>query len=306
MAIHLVAGMARGGTNLIWTALASAENFYITRQEVNELLSTKNLSLYQKLLLESTCLPSWYFKSLSQVSALHSIRTQSLESTIIDSIQRELDLWLSLNYSEPPPLKMVDVLSPTSTTVVGLKMVSSWPGSLVYGLLQRNNPLKYIHFLSKLLSVQHISIVVRHPLAQAEAWMRRGASESLSFQYYNQYIDYFMSLPATMPHIRFSFVTLDRFLANPINSAYCLSKNICSTANSITAIRVAKQPTINNKYVNTTDKVSQLFDESNLQNGIQRDIEQQHIDRFQGNRCSSLALESKEKYELFSMHQYSI
>ena len=299
MAIHLVAGMARGGTNLIWTSLASADNFYITRQEVNELLSTKNLSLYQKLYLESICLPRWYLHKFSKSSFLNINSAKNLNSAIIQVIQKELDSWLKLNYTNPPFLSIADIISQSDSTYVGLKMVSSWPGSLTYGLLQRNNPLKYIVFLSELLKVQHISVVVRHPFAQVEAWMRRGASEKLSFQYYNRYINYFMSLPYNMPHTKFSFIALERFLDDPIHAASTLSKNINPSSKPLSSIRVAKRPTINHGYINVTDKISQLYDESSIQCGIQRDIEEQHIARFQGNKNSFDALECIDKYNHF-------
>ncbi|MDB4683214.1 hypothetical protein OAF05_01010 [bacterium] len=293
-AFNLVAGMSRGGTNLVWTALASTEYDFITKHEVNQLLSLNSLRFNRKLLLEAYSVFDWYI-SKETIKCKSLIKNPPFtRNFLIDEVFKSTIDWIKLGQPAPNKLgvlyKKDDILKAKS---INLKMVSSWYHNMFYGLLQRNNPLKYFSLLDNLLCFSNIVLVVRHPFAQAEAWMRRGCSQEMALRMYIFYASYYLSLKNNDTNGRFHIFPLSPFLLEP-------NKYIQKIHNTpqLTQLRIAKKASLTDKsYKNTLDKKSSLVPLIDIQNSININIDDLHINQYRGPLDSPYAIRAISIYQ---------
>lgn len=292
---NIVAGMSRGGTNLVWTSLASPRYHFITKLEINQLLSAKQIGILSKYRLELFTLINWYCQKLGNIPAIKSNNLAIKKDYLKIIIDKSLCKWISLG-------QQIDIGSENSYTIkdassaqtVNLKMVSSWYHSPIYGLLQRNNPLKYLELLNSLLDPNKIVFVLRHPFAQAEAWMRRGCSEEMALRMYLFYANYYLKQKKHDVNNKIILCPLQSFLNDP-------SELICKVHNldTLHAFRVAKQSSINNsQYRNTSNKISKLIPLQNFHEMVNPNIDDLHIKNFRGSKNSSQSLKALALYKL--------
>ena len=290
---RLVVGMSRGGTNIVWTSLASTEYSFLTNREINQLFSADSMGLRRKLRLETYSLGYWalsrdpflrntfFPRRFIPPEFFHTLVNKSVIDWI--NIKQPSSATLGESYS------LDDLACPHS---INLKLVSSWYHNPLYGLLSRNNPLKYISCIFSAFNISKLICVVRHPFAQAEAWMRRGCSETMAFKMYNFYVNYYNHLVKIDPFCNTIIVPFAEFVGDPALYVKCLLE-----ADHIESIRIAKKPTLTNaNFVNVSDKQSQLVPLSNLASFFNRDIDKVHIDSFKGSKNSALALKSLNLY----------
>jgi hypothetical protein len=294
---HLVLGLSRGGTNLIWTALASFNSSIITRQEINEMCSTLHLTLYQKFLLESYCLKSYYLNEAPQQSKAKKF----LKILINEIVDKEINAWLRLGQPYTPRSNLVPNSSSPEQLYdqIGLKMVSSWSPNPAFHLAQRNNPLKYLPLFIDTFNIKSVVIIIRNPLAQAEAWMRRGCTSEKAFYFYNKYIKFYIKLPGIYPECKFYYLRLEDFVRDPFHFTEILGEKFSLTPNKLETLRVAKLPSLTQNFSNHTDKISSLFTRDTVHQVIDPTIEDLHVNRFKGNKLSNSAINATTLYNSY-------
>lgn len=289
---HLIIGLSRGGTNLIWTALASFKQSAIPRQEVNQICSSINLAFTQKARLELGSLYNYYTRSEKAVDSSFNRRL------LLPIINTEVNYWQQLKqpccYGFAKDIQALE--SSGLDTNIGLKLVSSWSPGLPYYLLQRHNPLKYVPGLIDACGINHIIVVIRSPLAQAEAWMRRGCSDKKAFWFYKNYLKYFRILPKRHPDCSFHYVKLESFLADPFRITEGIGSRLGLSPKHLDYLRVAKKPSLTNDYANISDKVSSLYTRQEIGSVIDGRIEKIHIERFSGDSTTRDAVASNLLY----------
>ena len=254
--------------------------------------STLNLDLLNKIKLEFYALSKFYFgvpqKPISDQLAL----------ALRDIAHDELLAWIRL--CQPDPADPSTYINPSSCFnepySVGLKMVSSWAPNKMYGYLQRNNPLKYLSMTINIFNIQNVVVVVRSPKAQIEAWMRRKCTFSKATYFYNNYLKKYKLLPQLFPQCNFHYIKFSDFVAEPFKVTDQLGASIGIKTHSLTHLRVAKKPSLNQSYQNHSNKISRLYTPENIFSSIDPLIEEKHISNYSGPADSSALRDSNFKY----------
>lgn len=272
----LVSGLSRGGTNLIWTSLASRVNYFIPKLEVNQLFSTSQIGLKKKLLLESLALSEWYLSKPLNVEA-QNVTYRYFSHLISSNIKDSVHDWLLLGQADKS-IQEFNRLFELRQARFALKMVSSWSPGPMYSLLLRNNPLKYINLIANSgLNINKYIFVLRDPRAQIEAWGRRGCAFSQGVLHYKRYMSFYLAFSRAHPDIT-RVIKLQSFLSDPLACVNSLYNFLGCSQPFINSVRIAKRPTLSaSGYINSSDKISSLYNSSSISAIIDSDIENKHI-----------------------------
>lgn len=239
----VVAGMSRGGTNLLWNIIQSHPAIIDSYYELNEILGKKsNISIYDKILIE--------IEVLSGISIPLSREILSSRISAFSKFSFENDIY---NREKSPDVPYKD--AELQSLRVCTKLVSAWESNWLRKILRRNDALKYIPVLEKTYSKLHIFFLVRNGLAVAEGWGRRGADIETAARWYRKYVLSYERYVALNP-TRATIIRFEDLLADPFKSAADISDFLGLARDKDAPLRIAIKPTIrsNQDVINTTEK----------------------------------------------------
>ena len=264
--VILVAGMARGGTNILWNIVQSHPDVIDSYYELNEIygMSKTDISFSEKIAVE--------------LSALYGMHTQNVEKLTVERLTRfakysfKNDKYNKYKFSnELYEKKDFDNLT------ICTKLVSSWEKDFFKEVFRRNDALKYIGILKKSIPNVQIVFLIRNGLAMAESWKRRGANIQIAAKWYRQYVqfyeEYCLTNPDTSILLKFEDITKDPFSVSEV-----MYKKLGLSPIKLDKLRIALKPTIKDQsIINTTKKDKVWIDRENYKNVLVGDVNNTQI-----------------------------
>lgn len=264
----VIAGMSRGGTNLLWNIVQSHPLVIDTYYELNEILgNTTRIGLAEKISVEIEALGRFPITGSSKIIR-RRIDKFSLHSFQNDRFNREK--FPGVTYSPQ------DYSSLTPCT----KLVSSWETNRMRMFLRRNDALKYIPILTRTYKDSRIIYLIRNGLAVAEGWMRRGADIKTAALWYGRYVrqyeEYVNYNPERSMIIRFEDLLSDPFGISERIFQFLELENIY-----LDQLRIAIKPTVtsNQGLENNTQKSKKWITRKDWGNYLDVSINESQISR---------------------------
>jgi len=285
----LVAGMARGGTNILWNIVQSHPDVIDSYYELNEIygMSKTGISLSEKIAVE--------------LSALYGLHTKNVEKLTIKRLAQfakysfENDKYNRYKFSDELYKK-----NDFDNLTICTKLVSSWEKDFFRKFFRRNDALKYISVLKKSIPNVQIVFLIRNGLAMAESWKRRGSNIQKAAKWYRQYVqfyeEYCLNNPVTSILLKFEDITKDPFSVSEI-----IYKKLGLSPAKLDKLRIALKPTIKNQsIINTTKKDKVWIDRENYKNILDDDV-----NNAQMNNLSQDEIDFFIKYNKDILEKYS-
>lgn len=264
----IIAGMSRGGTNLLWNIVQSHPEVFDSYYEVNEIFGRKcNISILDKLRIE--------FNALANVCL---IDTRNLISSKIKYFAKygfDKDRY---NRQKTPSSLYDD--QEFSDLTIATKLVSAWETDVVRKVLKRNDALKYLPQLNQSYPTSKVLFLIRNGLAVAEGWGRRGADIKTAANWYRKYVLFYEQYVKNNP-TRATIVRFEDLLEDPFVCALKVFDFLSLPSDSEMALRIAIKPTIrsNHGVVNTTEKSKVWINKDNFREFLDVGINEAQIDK---------------------------
>lgn len=284
----VIAGMSRGGTNLLWNIVQSHPDVIDSYYELNEILARKTgIGWLEKLGVEIEALSGMH------VPGLCGLVENRLERFSKKSFQED-----QFNREKRPGVTYDE--GDFDSLIVCTKLVSAWEVDPLRKLLKRNDALKYIPILKRTFPEVKIVFLVRNGLAIAEGWGRRGADIQTAARWYAQYINSYEKHVEKYPGDSM-IVRFEDLLNDPFESATQLFHRLSLSNDPLDHLRIAIKPTIrsNHDIVNATRKNKIWIDRENWRNYLDISINEAQIERISvedRRKFVSANLEIMERY----------
>lgn len=266
----VIAGMSRGGTNLLWNIVQSHPDVIDSYYELNEIFGGKTgIGLLDKARIELEALGHipCYGVARTARRRLHHYAALSFHQ---DRFNREK--FPGVDYREQ------DLESLTICT----KLVSAWEVDPMRKLLKRNDALKYLPLLRRGFPQMKVIFLVRNGLAVAEGWGRRGASIETAIKWYRRYVQFYENYVASNPR-QAMIVRFDTILSDPFAAAETIFENLGLAPTRLDHLRIAVKPTIrsNTHVENRTQKNKIWLSPDNWREYLDDSIDQAQIEKLQ-------------------------
>lgn len=239
----IIAGMSRGGTNLLWNIVQSHPAVIDSYYELNEIFGRKtSIGLFEKIRIE--------------LEALWGIPTPSVCGLVKERLSQfaQKSLREDRFNCEKFPGVYYDPAESESLTVC-TKLVSAWETDPLRKLFKRNDALKYIPLLERAFSKVKVVFLIRNGLAVAEGWGRRGAAIRTAAWWYGFYVAHYEEYVRKNPD-RSMIVRFEDLLTDPFSTAEHIWHRLKLPEIPLAHLRIAIKPTVrtNHNVVNTTEK----------------------------------------------------
>lgn len=228
--IVTVAGMSRGGTNLLWNVLQSHPSLIDSYYELNEIFGRKTgVSLLGKLGIE--------LEALSHISLPGMSRY----------VRRRLQRFARFSFENDPynrwktPEECYNAPE-FATLTICTKLVSAWEVDLGRQLLRRNDALKYLPILERAYNDQYVIFLARDGLAMLEGWTRRGAPVGVAARWYQRYASFYVSY--VRRHRKAMLVRFEDLLQTPFQTSEKIYTHLGLRPTKLTSLRIALKPTV--------------------------------------------------------------
>lgn len=257
----LIAGMARGGINILWNIIQSHPDVIDTYYELNEIygMSKTNISLSQKIAVE--------------LSALYGINIFNTGKLTVDRLRKfakysfENDEYNQYKFSNELYKK-----EDFNNLIICTKLVSSWEKDFFRELFKRNDALKYVNILKESIPNVQIVFLIRNGLAIAESWKRRGANINIAAKWYKEYVEFYEAYCKKNPNTSI-LLRFEDIIQNPFTVSEIVYAKLGLLPIKLDKIRIALKPTIKDQsIINTTKKNKLWIDKDNYQNILDNNV----------------------------------
>lgn len=272
--LYVIAGMSRGGTNLLWNVVQSHPAVIDSYFELNEIFGRKTaIGFADKVKVE--------------LEALCGIRQAAVRQLIVERLahfaRKSFDED-TFNREKRPGVRYQSGEFPSLT--VCTKLVSSWETDPLRKVLRRNDALKYLPLLERTFGEVRTVFLVRNGLAVAEGWRRRGAPIIDAAHWYRRYVLRYEAYVAQHPG-KAMIVRFEDLLADPFEVAGRVYRALDLDGPPPETLRIAIKPTIraNRDVVNTTQKTKLWVTRQNWREHIDATINDAQIAAMSAGDC---------------------
>jgi len=284
----LIAGMSRGGTNLLWNIIQSHPKVIDSYFELNEIFGSKTkITLLEKAKIEASSL----------------IKGMPINNSTL--IQNRINKYAWYSFTNDPfnKFKKPDIQykdTEFSDLIIATKLVSSWETDYFRKILKRNDALKYLPQMETAYPSMKVVFLVRNGLAVAEGWGRRGASIEASAHWYRKYLLFYQSYVNANPN-HAMIMRFEDLLIDPFESAFNVCDFLSLSSESNMALRIAIKPTIrsNHTVVNTTDKTKLWINKDNFSEFLDVGINDAQIKKLEKNKQNYFIQKNKDLLEKY-------
>lgn len=264
-----IAGMSRGGTNLLWNIVQSHPEVIDTYYETNEIFGGKtSISLVEKFIVELSALIRYpnHWSSKIAKNRLHRFAKYSFDNDVFNRQKYPQVLYEASEFER---------------LTICTKLVSAWEVNAMRKILKRNDALKYIPLLDAAFDNLKMIFLVRNGLAVAEGWGRRGADIDTAAFWYRKYVLYYENYAKSNPGKALIFKFED-LLSDPFGSASKIFEFIGMPVNDLPQLRIAIKPTLrsNKDLKNVTEKDKVWVDRANFSKVVDSGINDLQIENF--------------------------
>lgn len=272
----LVAGMSRGGTNLLWNIVQSHPKIIDSYYELNEIFGSKtNIPFFAKAKIESSALFNLKLAGNAELirSRIEGFAQQSFSTDKYNKFKSPDKEYGSSEFSEL-----------TITT----KLVSAWESEFLRKALRRNDALKYLPQMEAAYPGMKVIFLIRNGLAVAEGWGRRGATIETAARWYRKYVLFYENY-ISLSQGRAMIIKFEDLLEDPFNSAQKAFDFLALPFSNEMPLRIAIKPTIraNKDVVNTTEKQKVWMTETNFSEYLDAKINSAQIEKLNKNKIES-------------------
>ena len=262
----VIAGMARGGTNLLWNIVQSHSRIIDSYYELNEICGHKTgISLCDKLRIEVDALLTLNVGGSKIVrERLKRFTKHSFDNDPFNCFKAPNETYNMDDFHQLLPCT---------------KLVSAWEVDKSRTILRRNDALKYLPILDQAFECKRI-FLVRNGLARAEGWGRRGCPVDVAAKWYRKYVHFYEKQVELNPS-KNMLVRYDDLLLSPFEAASRIYAFLGLSEQDLDYLRIAIKPTINsNQNVkNTTQKEKVWVGRDNFQKYLDFSIDNSQIRR---------------------------
>jgi hypothetical protein len=269
----IIAGMSRGGTNLLWNIVQSHPAVIDSYYEVNEIFGRKcNISNYDKFFIE--------FNALSNSNIFDTRDLISSKFRLFAKYSFDNDEY---NRQKAPSSLYND--HEFSDLTIATKLVSAWESDVARMVLKRNDALKYLPQLNHAYPDSKILFLIRNGLAVAEGWGRRGADIETAAHWYRKYVLFYEQYVKENPNPA-TIIRFEDLLEDPFTCAHKIFSFLSLPSVSEMPLRIAIKPTIrsNHEVVNTTEKSKVWINKDNFREFLDVGINDAQIDKLDNDK----------------------